>query len=224
MKKADIFLLEDDNNLSETVSEYLEDEGYHVVCAFSGEEAEEIQYESQFDLLILDVNVPGPNGFDVLKNARSQHLETPAIYMTSLNSMQDVETGYASGGDDYLRKPFELKELLLRVQSILKRNYFHQSNARIVINETLSYDSEQALLYRDDEVLTLHDKEAKLLKLFMQHKNEVLTHEVIAHHLWEFDENPSDDALRTYIKNLRKIIGKEKIESLKRIGYLFRSQ
>lgn len=224
MKKADIFLLEDDNNLSETVVEYLEDEGYSVTCAYSGEEAEEVLYERQFDLLILDVNVPGPNGFEVLKNSRAQNVETPAIYMTSLNSMQDVEKGYASGGDDYLRKPFALKELLLRVQSILKRNYFHKSTSRIAIDAHFSYDVELALLYHDDEVITLHDKEAKLLKLFMQHKNEVLTHEVISQHLWDFDAMPSDDALRTYIKNLRKLLGKEKIESLKRIGYLFRSQ
>jgi len=224
MKKAEILLLEDDNNLNETISEYLEDEGYGVVCVFSGEEAEEALYERSFDLLLLDVNVPGPNGFEVLKNARSQNLETPAIYMTSLNAMDDVERGYASGGDDYLRKPFALKELLLRIQSILKRNYFHANSQDIKIADGMSYDVDKGVLYKEDMLVALHDKEAKLLKLFMQHRNEVLTHEVILQHLWEFDETPSDDALRTYIKNLRKILGKDKIESLKRIGYLFRGE
>lgn len=222
MKQAHILLLEDDINLSETLSEYLEDEGYSVVCVYSGEMAEERLYEEKFDLLLLDVNVPGPNGFAVLKNARSQNLETPAIYMTSLNSIEDVEKGYASGGDDYLRKPFALKEMLLRVQSILKRNYFHANSERIHIAQGFEYDIEKALLYQNESLVHLHDKEAKLLKLFIQHRNEVLTHERIAEHLWDFDETPSDDALRTYIKNLRKILGKEHIESLKRIGYLFR--
>ena len=221
MKKAKLLLLEDDVSLNETLSEYLEEEGYDVVSAFDGHSAEEKIFETSFDLLLLDVNVPELDGFSLLKNARSEGVDVPAIFITSRNAMHDLENGFESGGDDYLRKPFELKELLLRIQNILRRNFFHLPSDQMELGADLSYDLENARLYRQDKTVSLGIKEARLLKLFIQHKGEVLTHEVIQQHLWDFDEAPSDDALRTYIKNLRKIIGKEKIVSHKRLGYQF---
>lgn len=222
MKKAHLLLLEDDINLSETVEEYLKEQGYAVTPVYDGESAEDVMYEKSFDLLLLDVNVPEPNGFTLLKEARRRGIQTPAIYVTSRNSMDDVEDGFDSGADDYIRKPYALKELLLRIQTILKRNFFHHAASRVPIDDQLSYDVENAQLYRDDMLVNLQDKEVRLLKLFMQHPKEVLSHEVITGHLWDFDETPSDAALRTYIKNLRKLLGKDRIVSHKRIGYQFR--
>lgn len=221
MKKARLLLLEDDMNLSETVAEYLEEAGYEVVCAFDGEQAEDLMYETPFDLLLLDVNVPEPNGFTLLKAARKQGVQTPAIYVTSRSGMQDVETGFDSGGDDYIRKPYELKELLLRIGTILKRRFFHHAAPRTVLGEGMEYDVEQGQLYVDGERVALQEKESRLLKLLVQRRGEVVAHEVIAEHLWDYDETPSDDALRTYVKNLRKYLGKERIVSHKRIGYQF---
>ena len=221
MKKAKLLLLEDDINLSETVAEYFGDEGYDIVCAFDSEEAENKIYEESFDLLLLDVNVPGANGFTLLKEARQRGVTVPAIFITSRNAMSDVENGFESGADDYIRKPFELKELLLRVQTILRRNFFHHPSAHLELDEHIAYDVEKAELFIDGQRAVLQDKEAKLLKLFMQRKGELLSHEVIMEHLWSFDEKPSDTALRTYIKNIRKLVGKERIVSHKRLGYQF---
>ncbi len=221
MKKARILLLEDDVNLSETVEEYLSDEGYEVLCAYDGESAQDAIYEESFDLLLLDVNVPGPNGFELLKEARENGTATPAVFITSRNAMEDVESGFESGADDYIRKPFALKELLLRVQTILKRNFFHNPKERMDLGGGLAYDVEAGLLYRGGESVPLNDKMARLLKLFIQRKGEVISHEVIFEHLWNFDEEPSDTALRTYIKELRKLLGKERIVSHKRLGYQF---
>ncbi len=223
MKKAKILLLEDDSNLNETVTEFLEDEDYDVVSVLSGEEAQEKLYEQRFDLLLLDVNVPSPNGFELLKESRKNGVETPAIFITSLNAIDDVEAGYESGADDYIRKPFALKELLLRIESIRKRNFFHHVDERIAIDEHISYNDTNAELYIDDEVISLHQKEAKLLKLLIQRRGEVIAHEVILEYLWDYDETSSDTALRTYIKNLRKRIGKDKIVSHKRLGYQLRT-
>ncbi|RUM65103.1 MAG: DNA-binding response regulator [Sulfurimonas sp.] len=223
MKKAKILLLEDDGNLSETVCEFLEDAGYEIVAVYDGESAREALYEQRFDLLLLDVNVPSPNGFELLKESRQNGVETPAIFLTSLHAIDDVEAGYESGADDYIRKPFALKELLLRIESMRKRNFFHHTKARIAIDAHISYDDTNAELYLDNEVVMLHQKEAKLLKLLMQRRGEVVTHEVIQEYLWDFDETPSDTALRTYIKNLRKRIGKDKIVSHKRLGYQLRT-
>jgi len=221
MKKAKLLLLEDDISLNETLQEYLESHQYEVLSVYDGFSAEEKIFEESFDLLLLDVNVPEMDGFSLLKKVRSAGVEIPAIYLTSRNALADVEDGYASGADDYLRKPFELKELLLRVQSILRRNFFHNPSERLVLAEGLSYDVQQSRLYAQNEAVALGDKESRLLKLLIQHKGEVVVHELIREQLWDFDEVPSDDALRTYIKHLRKIVGKARIVSHKRLGYQF---
>lgn len=222
MKKAHLLLLEDDLGLSETLCDYLEEQGYAVEPHYDGQSAQEALYERRYDLLLLDVNVPGMNGFELLKAARSEGVETPAIYMTTRSAMEDVESGYASGGDDYIRKPFDLKELLLRIESMLRRNYFHAQNSSIEIAADIHYDSLSNTLHVKGDTATLGDKEARLLKLFMQRRGELLSHEVIMEHLYDFDETPSDSALRTYIKNLRKWVGRDQIVSHKRLGYQFR--
>jgi two-component system, OmpR family, response regulator len=222
MIKAKLLLLEDDPNLSESVSEYLNEQGYDVVCVYDASSAEDILYEQKFDLLLLDVNVPNGNGFSLLKNSRRNGNSTPAIFLTSRNAMDDVEEGFASGADDYLRKPFALKELLLRIQTILKRSFYHPISESIDLGEGITYDTINQVLKINGVEQSLQLKEHKLLKLFLQHKGELLIHEVIMEHLWNFDETPSDGSLRTYIKTLRKLLGGERIVSHKRLGYQFR--
>ena len=222
MKRAKILLLEDDIDLNETLSEYLQESGYDTVSVFDGESAEEKLYEQSFDILLFDVNVPSPNGFELLHRARENSIKTPAIFMTTRSAMDDLEEGFKSGADDYIRKPFELKELLLRVQSMLKRNYFHNADESVEIDKNISYNITNGELYINGNIQSLGDKESRLLKLFMQKRGELLTHEVIIAHLWDYDENSSDTALRTYIKNLRKLLGKDRIVSHKRLGYQFR--
>ena len=222
MKKVKILLLEDDISLNDTLCEYLEDNSYEIVPVYDGLDAQEKLYEEQFDLLLLDVNVPSPNGFELLHSARENSIKTPAIFMTTRSSMDDLEMGYKSGADDYIRKPFELKELLLRIQSILKRNYFHSTNERVEISQNIFYNISNGELYIDENIVILGDKESRLLKLFMQRRGELLTHEVIISYLWDYDEKSSDSAVRTYIKNLRKLLGKDRIVSHKRLGYQFR--
>jgi len=219
--KAKILLLEDDVTLSETVVEFLEENGFEVIAAYDGEQASDIMYENVFDLFLLDVNVPHINGFELLKQKRDEGTKTPAIYITSLNSIDSLEDGYKSGCDDYIRKPFVLKELLFRIDSILKRGYFHEVNERISISDSIQYNTESNLLYVDSVEVQLNTKEAALLKLFLQNKEEVISHERILETLWTYEETPSEFALRTYIKNLRKIIGKEKIVNIKKLGYRF---
>ena len=219
-----ILLLEDDANLNETISEFLEEHGYDVTPVYDGFEAQDKLYESKYDLLLLDVNTPGVNGFTILKEAREAEVLAPAIFITSLDSIEDLEKGFESGCDDYIRKPFVLKELLIRVETLLKRGFFHKEKDYVSLNDGIVYDiSNSALLINEEEVL-LGNKEALLLKLFIQTEGEVLVHERIYKHLWNFDEEPSDTALRTYIKNLRKLIGKETIVSLKKQGYKFITQ
>ena len=221
MKKAKLLLLEDDVNLNDTINEFLEENGFEVQSVYDGEEANEKIYESRYDLFLLDVNVPGINGFELLKNLRQNGDKTPAIYLTSLNSVDDLSIGYESGCDDYIRKPFALQELFLRIQTILKREFFHEKSNTIEIDSHLLYDVGSNELQKDGQSVRLQNKEAILLKLFLQRRGEIISHETILDTLWGYDEVSSDDALRTYIKNLRKIIGKEYIISVKKLGYKF---
>lgn len=223
MKKR-LLLLEDDTNLNETVYEFLESKGYEVMAVFDGEEAEEAMFEHHFDLFLLDVNVPSLSGFDLLSKVRKEGNTTPAIFLTSLNAIENVEEGYESGCDDYVRKPFALKELLFRIESILKREFFHSPKSTLSLSESVVFDTNTNTLLVDNQPVQLQKKEAILLKLFLQKPNEIITHEFIMSHVWEYEEEGSDDALRTYIKNLRKIIGKDRIVNLKKLGYKFTSQ
>jgi len=216
-----ILLLEDDANLNETISEFLEELGYTVISTYDGYEAQEKLYESKYDLLLLDVNTPSMNGFDLLKEARDGDVVAPAIFITSLDSVTDLERGFHSGCDDYIRKPFSLKELKIRVETLLRRGFFHEAKEYITIAKTIFYDIQNNELIVDENVISLGQKESRLLKLFIQNEGDVITHERIYKHLWDFDEESSDTALRTYIKNLRKLVGKETIVSIKKQGYKF---
>lgn len=222
--KRKILLLEDDITLNDTVSDYLEESGFELTSLYDGEDAYEKIYEQNFDLLLLDVNVPSLDGFALLKNLREQNINTPAIFITSLNSMDSFEKGYEIGCDDYIRKPFELKELSLRIESILKRGYFHKNDTKVNICDDISFDTSSNLLYKASEQIKINNKETKLLKLFLQNQNQILSHEQIFENVWEYDEESSDDSLRTYIKNLRKIFGKERIISVKKLGYRFTTE
>ena len=216
-----ILLLEDDANLNDTVTEFLEEEGYEVVSVYDGYEAEEKLYESKYDLLLLDINVPGIDGLELLKESREKGVVAPAVFITSMDSVDDLERGFRSGCDDYIRKPFALRELKIRVETLLKRGFFHEAKELIEIDDNIFYDSKNGELVIDGNTVSLGNKESRLLKLFVKKEGEVLAHERIYEHLWDYNEEPSDTALRTYIKNLRKIIGKERIVSIKKQGYKF---
>ena len=215
-----LLLLEDDIQLSDTVKQFLEFKGYEVHCAYDGLEAQTIVYEKHIDLMLLDVKVPHLNGFEFLKKVRSEGKDIPAIFITSLNSVEDVEEGFSSGCDDYIRKPFALKELLVRVESLLKRS-FGTYDEKMDLGEGLLFDTKEMILTQNNSRVPLKTKELKLLALFLQNPNELLNYEKINETLWEYDEEPSSGSLRTYIKTLRSAIGKEKIETIKNIGYRF---
>jgi len=223
MSKAKILLLEDDANLNETITDFLEDEGYTIESTYDGYEAQDRLYESKYDLLLLDVNTPGIDGFTLLKEARENGVLSPTIFITSLDGVDDLEKGFQSGCDDYIRKPFVLKELLIRVETLLRRGFFHEATELIPISEGIEYNTKSNELLVHGEAQTLGNKESALFKLFMKHPNEVISHDRIYKELWDFDEDPSDTALRTYIKNIRKIIGKDRIVSIKKQGYKFTS-
>jgi len=223
MMKQHLLLLEDDMQLSDTVKQFLELKGYVVYVAYDGLQAQEIVYEKHIDLMLLDVKVPQMNGFEFLSALRREGKRIPAVFITSLNSVEDVEKGFGVGADDYIRKPFALKELLVRVEALLKRSY-GTHDSRMLIAEGIYFDTKELVLLKGEERIPLKTKELRLLALFLQHPDTLLTYETIFEALWEYDEEPSGGSLRTYVKTLRSIIGKERIETLKNVGYRFVTQ
>lgn len=217
---ASILLLEDDKQLSDTIKQFLEYNDYEVFCAYNGTQAQDIAYERQIDVMLLDVKVPEQDGFDFLQTMRDKDIKTPAIFITSLNSVEDVTRGFEIGCDDYIRKPFALKELLVRVESILNRRYGTYEK-KIDLGNGYIFDHKEVLLTKDNQKVPLKNKEAKLLILFLEYPNELLIYNKIFERLWEFGENPSPGSLRAYVQTIRSILGKENIETIKNVGYRF---
>ncbi|ELP9120553.1 response regulator transcription factor [Campylobacter lari] len=221
---AKILLLEDDLSLNEIINEALSDEGFKVSCVYDAQEALEKAYEENFDLWIFDVKVPKGNGFEVLKELRESAKNTPAIFLTSLSMLDDVKQGFLSGCDDYIKKPFDIDELIIRVKNIIKRNFSHQKEDLILLSssKSISFDPLNKTLYQNKTIINLTNKEKELLALLLKKRPHFVSIETIFDEIWNLDEEPVIMSLRVYIKNLRKILGKDLIINQRNIGYAIR--
>jgi len=212
-----ILLVEDDKDLNETITEYLSNY-YDVYSVFSGDKALDIIYENNFDLYILDIKLPKVNGFEIAKYIREKS-NAPIIFLTSLDTEDDVEKGFNSGADDYIKKPFSLKELKLRVDAILNRVY--GKSQKVNIGDNFVFDFNNNELYKDNKLVNLKPKEALLLSFFLQNRGRVLSKEEIYNYLYKWDEEPNEQSLRVFVNRLRNILGKDSILTVKNIGYKF---
>lgn len=216
-----ILLVEDDETLSELISEYLSEQGYDVTVRADAKAALDTAYERNFDILILDVKLPKGDGFSLLRELRRLGDDTPAIFTTSLNALQDLEIGYKSGCDDYLKKPYELKELLLRIQILIKRKFSHVNDEFIELNGGYKFYPSSKTLRQNGQIVSLSNKESELLALFLENKNTLLSKEAIFEKIWNYGEEPSELSLRVYVKNLRRILGKDAIINRRGDGYIY---
>lgn len=218
---AKILLLEDDLSLGEIVAEFLSEEGYEVGLCHNAKDALNEAYEKDYALWIFDVKVPLGDGFSLLEELRAAGRQSPCIFMTSLNTTADLKQGFRAGCDDYIRKPFELAELALRVKSLLKRSFSHKNEDYEDLGGGFKFGLTSQNLYHFDTLIPLPGKELRLLTLLLQNKNRFLSTEELFEKLWDFDEEPSELSLRAYVKNLRKILGKEKILNQRGRGYCY---
>lgn len=219
-----VLLLEDDVLLSEILVEFLNEHHFEVYHCEDAIQAINLAYEQNFDTYLLDVMVQTGDGFDVLSELRKMGKTTPTIFITSLSSMEDLEQGYKSGCDDYIRKPFELGELLLRMNVLLKRNFAHKNTDFEDFGNGVRFEFYTKSVYRGDRLVFLPKKEIRLLSIFVEKPNQFITQQEIYDELWEYDEHPSDMSLRVYVKNLRNLIGKDKIVNQRGNGYCYVKQ
>jgi DNA-binding response OmpR family regulator len=215
-----VLLLEDDAIISDIVCEFLNECGYDVVLAYDGEEALDKAYEEHFDAFVFDVKVPLKNGFDVLKELRASQKNMPAIFITSLASMDDLSSAYDAGCDDYLKKPFELKELELRLSKLIKKAFSLNDKNIIILNSLWSFMPNSSTLIGTNEKKILTKKEAKILKTLISNKDKVVSNEKIMNEAWGYDDEATEENLRTHIKKLRKILGKDMIVNVRQQGYM----
>jgi len=212
-----ILLLEDDVILQEIIEEYLLETGYEVESFFDGEKALDAIGSNMYDMLLLDVNVPNINGFEILSYLRDIGNTTPAIYITSLSGIDDLKKGFDLGADDYLKKPFDLEELQVRIERIVR---VHCLQEEITFDDVKFIPKAHQIIF-DDKIVNIRQKEAQVLEYFVRNTGKIISCDEIIENVWDDDSVPTHATIRTYIKNLRKIFEKEYFDNIKGEGYRF---
>jgi DNA-binding response OmpR family regulator len=214
-----ILLMEDDPVLADIVTEYLS-EFYDTDHVFDSSEAQELIDNNRYDLFIFDINVPGQSGLELLKELRSFNDTTPAIIVTAYEDTAHLKAGFDAGAHDYVRKPFELEELQMRIENSRRLFNIEQSDP-ISLTETLTYYPQKQTIEGEKGVQKLRPKDVALLDYFIAHPGRLVSSEELAQNIWEFDELPSDATIRSYIRRLRELVGTEKIVTVRSMGYRY---
>lgn len=210
-----ILLLEDDLLFGESIQDLLEEEGYILTLCRNGQEALDATYKHRFDLYLLDINVPLIDGLSLLHELRDSADDTPAIFLTSHRETQVLSKAFEYGGDDYLKKPFDTEELLVRIQALLRRS---KGKHRRCAGD-LCLDEGHKSIFLGGNELHFSLKEYQLMALFIRNVGEIVTKEMIMNELWSASENISDGAIRVYINRLKQEIGSERIVNVRALGY-----
>lgn len=210
-----ILLVEDDLVLADTIKDILEDEGFDVTWAKDGNEALELTFKNRFDLYLFDINIPFIDGFELLKSLRDGHDSTPAIFITALRDITSFTKGFDMGADEYIKKPFDANELIVRIHALIKKSY-HSYSSHLVYKD-LIYDIKKELLYKGDEQIHLTPSEHQLFILFLKNIDTVLSKDTILYHLHNNEIQGSDAALRVQISKLKKL--GLSITNIRAIGY-----
>ena len=216
MNKGEILLLEDDRLFSETLQDWLEEEGYGVTAAYDPHSAYELCYSRRFDLYLFDINLPFQDGLQTFRQLRESGDETPVIFLTSREDRASLLEGFDIGADDYLKKPVDLEELSARVGAVLRRHQV-QREGRI---GPYMMDPRSRDLLLEGEPQRLGRKIYDLLELLVSRRGETVSNEEIRAYLWRSGEQSSDGAIRVYITRLKKLFP-EAVENVRGVGYRF---
>ena len=212
-----ILLLEDEYSLRISVEEFLIDLGYMVDGFSDGLEAYDAVYDKAYDILLLDVNVPSLSGFELLKKLRLDNKDIPAIFLTSMTDMDDLKEGYKRGCCDYIRKPFDLEELELRMEQALA-SVSQDESSLISIGVDIVYDMKKSKLTLNNDEIVLRKTEQDLLEVLLKHKNSVVSSEMFQDEVWGEYVEPA--TIRVQLNNLRKKLPEGVIQNRRGLGYI----
>lgn len=216
-----VLIIEDHKELSDSVREHLLIENYQVDVAYEGIIGEEKAFVNEYDVILLDLNLPDKDGIDILKFLRSEGIETPIVIMTARDALDERTMGLDSGADDYIGKPFQLKELSARMRAVIRR-YYGRSQPLIIIGPlTINPASRQAKWNQD--LIPLNVKEFDILEYLAMRHPSVVSSEEIAEHIYDEDFDPFSSILRVHFTRLRKKLektcGKDILVNIRGKGY-----
>jgi len=210
-------LLEDEYSLRISIREFLEDLGYAVDCFSDGIQAHDAIYDTAYDLLLLDVNVPSLNGFELLKKLKKEDKSIPTIFITAMTDISDVKKGYERGCCDYIRKPFDLVELELRINQALAA-FLSEQNSLIQLGEEMLYDMQKGKLSLEGKEIVLRKTEKDILEVLIKNKNILVSMEMLQDAIWGEYVEPA--TIRVQINNLRKKLPESVIHNRRGLGYI----
>ncbi|AFM69203.1 response regulator transcription factor [Enterococcus hirae] len=217
-----LLIVEDEATLSDNIKEILSDLG-EITQIYDGEEGLFEAETGVYDLILLDLMLPGKNGYEILAELRKKNIQTPLLILTAKDGLEDKITGFQKGADDYLTKPFYREELIMRVKALLKRSLGLFSENQIVYkNITCNLATKEVTI--DDEILSIQGKEFDLLVYFIQNKGVILTKEQIFDRIWGFDSDTTITVVEVYMSHLRKHLkpsgADQFFKTLRNVGYI----
>jgi len=214
-----ILLLEDDLLFAESLEDFLDEEGYGVEVVHNPNAALDLTFANNYDLYLLDINLPIMSGIEFLDALRQSGDTTPAIFLTSYQDKEVMKEGFLKGCDDYLKKPVDLEELGFRIASVMKR---YRGDVKQCINN-ICIDIEQKRVYKDEVEVEVTLREFDLIALLFRNKDKVVSKDMITNALWSSEEEGSDGAIRVYINRLKKILDSKSIKNIRGLGYIYES-
>ncbi len=218
-----ILLIEDDNRVSAALAKNLRAESFAVDIAADGASGEEMAFVNEYDVIILDIMLPGQDGWETCQNIRRYGILTPILMLTALDDVSDKIRGLETGADDYLTKPFHFGELLARIRSLARRN----SDVRAVNIERfgLTLDLNTHKAHRGEKEIFLTAKEFALLELFMHNPDRIISRQEISEHLWDMNFDPKSNVIESFVRFLRQKVDKgfdrTLIHTVRGAGYIF---
>ncbi len=221
-----LLFAEDEKDLNRILTQTLTEEGYSVDSCLDGEEALDYLLSAEYDGAILDVMMPGKDGFEIVKEMRAKGIRTPILFLTARDSIADRVHGLDLGADDYLVKPFSIEELLARVRALTRSSYTSRSS--VLTAADLSLDLTAHTVRRAGHLIDLTAKEFALLSYLMHNQNIVLSREKIEDHIWNFDYEGGTNVVDVYIRYLRKKIDEgyepKLIQTVRGVGYMLKCE
>ena len=212
-----ILLLEDDIMLNRAIKQYLESTGHMVISTIDGNSCLETLTREKFDLLVFDINVPDMDGLSILEKLHEQKKMVPTIFISALIDIEDITRAFDIGCHDYLKKPFHLKELTLRINKILKTRQVPQMHKRL--SASYSYDSEHMVLYFDNEPQILPKKHIQIIDLLSANRSLICNYDMFRDYVWNDDE--IDNAtIRAEVNRVKKVLKEDFIINIRGIGYM----
>jgi len=212
-----VLIAEDEPRIASFIEKGLRANGFVTSVAADGRTAWAQARTGEFDLLVLDIGLPGMDGFEVLRSLRAERNPIPVIILTARDSVQDTVAGLEGGADDYMPKPFRFEELLARVRLRLAGD--RQTEVTVLTSGALSLDLRTRRAHVDGRTVDLSAREFALAETFLRHPGQVLAREQLLSHVWGFDFDPGSNVVDVYVRYLRRKLGADRIETVRGMGY-----